>query len=125
MNKINSGFNYILKLPKKLDSSLNYQLDVNQNVLNLVALKIKPFKAVYKKYTAHIQITEDKVLLLSRVEELKMVAELVPIDKTQPCPEHKLEFELSEPFTNNHQIKLIFVDKMKEHAYFCTESYQT
>ena len=51
-----------------------------------------------------------------------MVAELVAIDWTQPCPENKLEFDLPRPFTNDHQLKLIFVDKMKRHAYFCTES---
>ena len=84
------------------------------------ALKIKPFRAVYFAHTAYGQITEDKVLLLNKISELKMVAELVAIDRTQPCPENKLEFDLLKPFTDNHSIKLIFVDKMKGHAYFCT-----
>ena len=122
MNKLNSGFNYRLKLPKKLDSSLNLQLIANLNVLNLVAVKVKPFKAVYGQDTAHTQITEDKVFLLSCVDEFKMEAELVSIDRTQPCPENKLEFKLLKPFTNKHQIILIFADKKKRHAYFCTQS---
>ena len=46
----------------------------------------------------------------------------MPIDRTQPCPENKLEFKLLKPFTNKHQIKLIFADKKKGHAYFCTQS---
>ena len=63
------------------------------------------------------------MLLLSRVDEFKMEAELVSIDRTQPCPENKLEFKLLKPFTNRHQIKLIFSDKKKGLAYFCTQSY--
>ena len=90
--------------------------------MNLVALKITPFKQVYCAHTAYTQITEDRVLLLSVVEELKIVAELVPIDRTQRCTENKLEFDLLKPFTRFHQIKLIFVDKKKGHAYFCSES---
>ena len=87
----------------------------------MVALKVKPFKAVYKNFTAHTQITEDKVLLLSSVDEFKIEAELVPIDRTQPCPENKLEFDLLKPFIkNHHQITLMFADKKKGHAYFCT-----
>ena len=64
------------------------------------------------------------MLLLSVVEELKIVAELVPIDRTQPCPENKIEFDLTKPFTANHHINLIYVDKKKGHAYFCSESLQ-
>jgi hypothetical protein len=39
-----------------------------------------------------------------------MVAELVPIDRTKPCPENKLDFKLLKPFTEKHQIKLIIAD---------------
>ena len=45
-NKNFSGFNYKLKLPKKLDSAQDLQMHVNENVLNLDALKVKQFKAV-------------------------------------------------------------------------------
>ena len=51
-----------------------------------------------------------------------MVAELVPIDPTQPCPENKLEFDLQKRFTKYHQLDLVFVDQKKAHAYFCTQS---
>ena len=62
------------------------------------------------------------MLLLSRVDEFKMEAELVSIDRTQPCPENKLEFKLLKPFTYKHRINLMFADKKKGHAYFCTQS---
>ena len=102
---------------------MNQQLRADLNVLDLVALKVKPLKAVNAKYTAHTQITEDKVLLLSVVDKFKMEAELVSIDWTQPLPENKLEFKLLKRFTNKHQINLMFADKKKGHAYFCTQSY--
>ena len=86
------------------------------------ALKIKPFRAVYFTRTAYGQITEDKVLLLSKESELKMVAELIPLDRTQECPENKLDFDLQQPL-NNHQIKLMFADQKKGHAYFFSQSY--
>ena len=101
---------------------MNQQLRADLNVLDLVALKVKPLKAVNAKYTAHTQITEDKVLLLSVVDKFKMEAELVSIDWTQPLPENKLEFKLLKRFTIKHQIKLMFADKKKGHAYFCTQS---
>ena len=93
------------------------------NVLNLVALKVKKFKAIYNQDTVYAQITEDKVLLLSQVSEFQMVAELVPIDRTQICQENKLAFTLEKPFTDDHQIKLMFADKQKGHAFFFTESF--
>ena len=57
------------------------------------------------------------------VNELDMVAELVPLDITQPCPENNLDFKLQKPFTNNHQVTLVFADQKKRIAYFCTQSY--
>ena len=87
------------------------------------ALKIKPFISEYFTSTAYGQITEDKVLLLSKESELKMVAELIPLDRTQECPENKLDFDLQQPFSGNHQIKLMFADQKKGHAYFFSQSY--
>ena len=112
MNKNLSGFNYKLKLPKKLDSAQDLQMHVNENVLNLDALKVKQFKAVLFATTAHAMITEDKVLLLSKVQasEFAMVAELVSIDTTQSCPENKLDVTLLKPFAEWHQINLMFAD---------------
>ncbi len=46
----------------------------------------------------------------------------MPIDRTQKCSDDKLEFYLAEIFSSDHQINLIFVDKRKGHAYFCTQS---
>ncbi len=123
MNKIQSVFNYKLNLPKKLDLPKNLQLYENQNVLNLIALKIKAFSAVLNSETAHVQITKDKVLLLSSVSEFDMVAELVPLDRNQVYQENKLIFKLQRTFTNNHQISLLFADAQKQIAYFCTQSY--
>ena len=54
---------------------------------------------------------------------MDMVAELVPLDRTQPCPENKLDFKLQKPFTNNHQVTLVFADQKKRIAYFCTQSF--
>ena len=87
------------------------------------ALKIKPFRAVYFSLTAYGQITEDKVLLLNKESELKMVAELIPLDRTQECAENKLNFDLQQTLSNNHQIKLMFADQKKGHAYFFSQSY--
>ena len=111
-NKPFSGFNYKLNFLKKLDSAQNLQVHVNENVLNLNALKVKQFKAVLFATTAHAMITEDKVLLLSKVQasEFAMVAELVSIDRTQPCPENKLDLTLMKPFADDHQINLMFAD---------------
>ena len=63
------------------------------------------------------------MLLLSYKSELKMVAELIPLDRTQECPENKLDFDLQQPFSGNHQIKLMFADQKKGHAYFFSQSY--
>ena len=63
------------------------------------------------------------MLLLSRASQIEMVAELVPLDRTQPCPENKLDFKLQKPFTNNHQVTLVFADQKKRIAYFCTQSF--
>ena len=52
-----------------------------------------------------------------------MVAELVPLDRNQVCPENRLIFKLQKPFTSNHQISLVFADAQKQIAYFCTQSY--
>jgi hypothetical protein len=120
---MDSGFNYKLNIPKKLDLQKNLQLYENQNVLNLIALKVKAFSAVLNAETAHVQISEDKVLLLSRISALDMVAELVPLDRNQVCPENRLIFKLQKPFTSNHQISLVFADAQKQIAYFCTQSY--
>ena len=87
------------------------------------ALKIKPFRVVYFAHTAYGQITEDKVLLLSKESELKMVAELIPLDRTQECPENKLNFDLQQTLSSKHQIKLMFADQKKGHAYFFSQSY--
>jgi hypothetical protein len=63
------------------------------------------------------------VVLLSGLEDLKMVAELVPVDITQISQEYKLDFDLHTPITDNHQIELMFADQKKGHAYFFTQSY--
>ena len=63
------------------------------------------------------------MVLLSRLEDLKMVAELVPVDITQISQEYKLDFDLHTPITNSHQIKLMLADQKKRHAYFFTQSY--
>jgi hypothetical protein len=52
MNKLLSAFNYRLELPKKLDQSVNSQLHANQNVLNLVALKLKEFRTDVPAFAA-------------------------------------------------------------------------
>ena len=51
-----------------------------------------------------------------------MVAELVSIDRTQFCEETKIEFSLETPFTDDHEIKLMFANQKKGHAYFFTQS---
>jgi hypothetical protein len=67
----------------------------------LVAFKVKKFKSLDIKNTAHTQITKDRVLLLSIIagentlnkeDQFTMVVEFAPIDMTQPCPYNKLEF---------------------------------
>lgn len=52
-----------------------------------------------------------------------MIAELLPVDRTQESPEIQLEFDLNKEFTENHQINLIYVEKAKGNAYFCTQSF--
>ena len=63
------------------------------------------------------------MLLLSKESELKMVAELIPLDRTQECPENKLNFDLQQTLSSKHQIKLMFADQKKGHAYFFSQSY--
>ena len=63
------------------------------------------------------------MLLLSKESELKMVAELIPLDRTQQSPENKLDFDLQQPFSGSHQINLMFADQKKGHAYFFSQSY--
>ena len=62
---------------------MNNQLLAKQNVLDFVAMKVKAFEAVDDESSTYTRITEDKILLLSVVSELKMVAELVLMDRTQ------------------------------------------
>ena len=52
-----------------------------------------------------------------------MLAELLPLDRTQLFPENKIRFDLKKRFTNQHMIKLIYADQKKGHAYFFTQSY--
>ena len=43
-NKMNSGFNYRLKMPVQPGTSRNEQLKAEVNVLDLNAIRIQPFK---------------------------------------------------------------------------------
>ena len=47
-------------------------VSANVNVLNLTALKIKRFEAVFDQYSAHAQIRDNTILLLSLVKPLKL-----------------------------------------------------
>ena len=61
---------------------MNNQLLAKQNVLDFVAIKVNAFEAFDDESSTYTRITEDKILLLSVVSELKMVAELVLMDRT-------------------------------------------
>ena len=51
-----------------------------------------------------------------------MFAELVPINRTHTSEDKTLSFALEHKFTNDHQIKLVCVDKQRQLAIFVTES---
>lgn len=42
------------------------------------------------------------MLLINRVSEFEMKAELVPLDMNQNLTEKQLKIELTRPFTDNH-----------------------
>ena len=52
-----------------------------------------------------------------------MFAELVPINRTRKTEEKTLSFALENKFTDEHQIKLVCVDKQRQLAIFVTESH--
>ena len=52
-----------------------------------------------------------------------MFAELVPINRTRKTEEKTLSFALENEFTDEHQIKLVWVNKQRQLAIFVTESH--
>ena len=52
-----------------------------------------------------------------------MFAELFSINRTLKNEEKTLSFALENKFTNNHQIKTVYVDKQRQLAVFVTESW--
>ena len=52
-----------------------------------------------------------------------MFAELVPINRTHKTEEKTLSFALENELENEHQIKLVCVDKQRQLAIFVTESH--
>ena len=52
-----------------------------------------------------------------------MFAELVPINRTHKTEEKTLSFALENELENEHQIKLVCVDKQRQLAIFVTESF--
>lgn len=62
-------------------------------MLNLTALKVHKFSATKSKFAAYAQITLDRILLLSRVLDDKIEAELIPLDRKNNLVKHvKLGF---------------------------------
>lgn len=92
LNKTGSNFNYRLKLPKLATFTPNELLSGATNMLNLTALKIHRFSATKSKFAAYAQITPDKIILLSRLLNDKMEAELIPVDRTLLLKHIKLGF---------------------------------
>ena len=52
-----------------------------------------------------------------------MFAELVTINNTRTSEEKTLSFALEKKFTDDHQIKMVCVDKQRQLAIFVTESH--
>ena len=50
------------------------------------------------------------MLLVSRESELKMFAEVVPIDLISESKEDPISFALDSKFTDKHQINLVVAD---------------
>ena len=79
-------------MPKLATFTPNELLSGAANMLNLTALKVHRFSATKSKFAAYAQITPNKILLLSRLLNDKMEAELIPVDRTLLLKHIKLGF---------------------------------
>lgn len=81
-NRQHSNFDYILKLPK-YDEQISEEMAEKVNLLNLVAVKIRPFEAVDSQFSSYAAISPDLMVIVSQLggDGSIMRAELVAKDR--------------------------------------------